>query len=565
MKEGGGDHGDVMEAWGWNNNDNNDRPGNGKSAVGNFCMSCRTVLDVRTSYVVRHENSPGAFLIRTTNRNAAFAIVTWHFFCTSTLASESSLQQHSIYSPSDFNGWMESMCDHVNGGDDGLFVEIFSQQPQMLPDRIEAYVSRVEPRQCSPLLKEIAAAAASRTKTANNGSRPLSHLKRVRRITIAHADTKKHDQSETEKELDPSESEDAAVGNKRKRQKTSKSDVQLQVLLGAVQDLELFSDLIKKNGLQVEKRWLPGRPAESKQELEEFNEIWPTVYFHKQTQEFLLQECKLTQDEIGAMMDGMQKAIQDAKTARQHWSEFTNKNGRSDANKYPAAAVDTTWQGAVILCPRTRAVVARASEERLAQQQHSKGIPDLLNPLCTPILLAIQGVSRIERKAAMGHGMDSASFQNGQVSKPHSLFLVSFFLSFSDATQSLTYPCWHGCFIPVFMHRVRFVCLHFIVMVVGVAHNEKLKIIHVLFIHFICSYDMYTTKEPSVFEAMALVHSRIRRVVFGIPDKQEGGLGGCLEVHALPGTNHKYRVFTCAPGSVLSTQCNELQSAVARV
>ena len=68
------------------------------------------------------------------------------------------------------------------------------------------------------------------------------------------------------------------------------------------------------------------------------------------------------------------------------------------------------------------------------------------------------------------------------------------------------------------------------------------------------SYDLYITKEPEIFEAMALVHSRIRRVVFGIPDKEAGGLGGCglaTAVHSLPGTNHKYRVFCCKDRNVL--------------
>ena len=50
---------------------------------------------------------------------------------------------------------------------------------------------------------------------------------------------------------------------------------------------------------------------------------------------------------------------------------------------------------------------------------------------------------------------------------------------------------------------------------------------------------------------MALVHSRVRRVVFGIADKDMGGLGGAAEstdsqntgIHTLPGTNHHYRAF----------------------
>lgn len=65
-------------------------------------------------------------------------------------------------------------------------------------------------------------------------------------------------------------------------------------------------------------------------------------------------------------------------------------------------------------------------------------------------------------------------------------------------------------------------------------------------------YDVYLTKEPSVYEAMALVHSRVRRVVFGIRDFGMGGLSGgsgCLPslqstgIHTLPGTNHHYRAF----------------------
>ena len=66
-------------------------------------------------------------------------------------------------------------------------------------------------------------------------------------------------------------------------------------------------------------------------------------------------------------------------------------------------------------------------------------------------------------------------------------------------------------------------------------------------------YDVYLTKEPNVYEAMALVHSRVRRVIFGVPDKGMGGLGGvvnsasssekCTGIHSLPGTNHHYRAF----------------------
>ena len=68
---------------------------------------------------------------------------------------------------------------------------------------------------------------------------------------------------------------------------------------------------------------------------------------------------------------------------------------------------------------------------------------------------------------------------------------------------------------------------------------------------------MYLTKEPTVYEAMALVHSRVRRVVFGIRDRAMGGLGGAADVdsshiigiHSLPGTNHHYRAFRLDMGN----------------
>lgn len=64
-------------------------------------------------------------------------------------------------------------------------------------------------------------------------------------------------------------------------------------------------------------------------------------------------------------------------------------------------------------------------------------------------------------------------------------------------------------------------------------------------------YDVYLTKEPNVYEAMALVHSRVRRVIFGVVDNEMGGLGGASNsansqntgIHSLPGTNHHYRAF----------------------
>ena len=64
---------------------------------------------------------------------------------------------------------------------------------------------------------------------------------------------------------------------------------------------------------------------------------------------------------------------------------------------------------------------------------------------------------------------------------------------------------------------------------------------------YLCTgYDVYLSKEPGVFESMALVHSRVRRVIFCMSNKDDGGLGGtgsAASVHELPGTNHRFRAF----------------------
>ena len=177
--------------------------------------------------------------------------------------------------------------------------------------------------------------------------------------------------------------------------------------------------LVKTYKLELTRKLVPGRPAESNQELTEFNAIWPTIYFQKNTEEHKEQGLSLSEAEIKQMVRGMEIAAED---------------------------------GAVIVDPTSGSVVATSKDELVLQPLASR------NPLCTPVILAIQGISRFERKAALGHGMESDAFRNGQ---------------------------------------------------------------------YLCTgYDMYVQNEPSVFEAMAMAHSRIRRVVFRDTNPNDGGLGG---------------------------------------
>jgi tRNA(adenine34) deaminase len=65
---------------------------------------------------------------------------------------------------------------------------------------------------------------------------------------------------------------------------------------------------------------------------------------------------------------------------------------------------------------------------------------------------------------------------------------------------------------------------------------------------------LYVTLEPCVMCAAALVHARVRRVVFGAFDAQAGAAGSLIDVFRLAGLNHQVDVF----GGVLEQQCGEL-------
>jgi tRNA(adenine34) deaminase len=65
---------------------------------------------------------------------------------------------------------------------------------------------------------------------------------------------------------------------------------------------------------------------------------------------------------------------------------------------------------------------------------------------------------------------------------------------------------------------------------------------------------LYVTLEPCPMCAAALVHARVRRVVFGAFDPRVGAAGSALDIFKLEGLNHRVDVF----GGVLEQQCSAL-------
>ena len=63
---------------------------------------------------------------------------------------------------------------------------------------------------------------------------------------------------------------------------------------------------------------------------------------------------------------------------------------------------------------------------------------------------------------------------------------------------------------------------------------------------YLCTgLDVYVTEDPDVLCAMALLHSRVRRVVFARPNCTSGGLGGSGKnwVHTHPSLNHHFEAW----------------------
>ena len=65
---------------------------------------------------------------------------------------------------------------------------------------------------------------------------------------------------------------------------------------------------------------------------------------------------------------------------------------------------------------------------------------------------------------------------------------------------------------------------------------------------------LYVTLEPCAMCASAIVHARVKRLVFGAWDPRAGAAGSIVDVFALDGLNHRVDVF----GGVLMEECGAL-------
>jgi tRNA(adenine34) deaminase len=63
--------------------------------------------------------------------------------------------------------------------------------------------------------------------------------------------------------------------------------------------------------------------------------------------------------------------------------------------------------------------------------------------------------------------------------------------------------------------------------------------------------DLYVTKEPCAMCAGALVHTRVRRVIFGCADPSAGAAGSVMNLLQMPALNHRCEITS----GVLQDKC----------
>jgi len=66
--------------------------------------------------------------------------------------------------------------------------------------------------------------------------------------------------------------------------------------------------------------------------------------------------------------------------------------------------------------------------------------------------------------------------------------------------------------------------------------------------------DLYVTKEPCPMCAGAIVHVRIRRIIFGCADPRGGAAGSAMNLLQMPGLNHRSEITS----GVLAAECASL-------
>ncbi|CAM9678563.1 unnamed protein product [Laminaria digitata] len=278
----------------------------------------------------------------------------------------------------------------------------------------------------------------------------------------------------------------------------------LQVLLAPP---DMYYSLEEPKRMMIEERYsfkptsyaVPKLEPRTRQQFENGQSAWPMIFHHSTSEEARRAARAIPEQEAIDAVAFMREALKDA-----------------DAGRRQAAGRATV--GAVLVDPAAGKVVASSSLER--QKVHDDWPPSMRDhPLHHAAMLCVQGVG-----LALAAAKKEASREEGTVEgklPPEGEGKGEGDAGAAASDASADPGGWRGTRPEP--------------AVGGQVLSSK---------QYLCTgYDLYTTREPCLMCAMALVHSRVRRVVYGVRDPERGCLGSLMMLHTLPSLNHNYRAF----------------------
>jgi tRNA-specific adenosine deaminase 3 len=315
--------------------------------------------------------------------------------------------------------------------------------PAPVLELVDVWVASIDKKQCNAVLKEVSAKA------------PLSALMHVKRV-----------------------------------QKREGDDASLRVLLCECSDVAPdgawpapVRDLVDRYAMTPERAAVPGHAPRTREQWEEWNEIWPIVWQKPNSHLAVPLEAPST-EEIAEMKRWMRRVITTAYGAR-------------------------TDNAALIVDPAEGTVVAVGGDRSNNWRRNEGGRLLVGHPLHHAALVAINCAAELDaRTYPAGEDEKNIAAAPSEPSEPSEPEVGEKrrrgeTLSASAMTETLGRP-------------------------------------------YLCTgYDVYLVREPCVMCAMALTHSRVRRVVFGAKSPGNGALGGGKHsLHGQRTLNHHYQVYT---------------------
>jgi tRNA-specific adenosine deaminase 3 len=223
------------------------------------------------------------------------------------------------------------------------------------------------------------------------------------------------------------------------------------------------------------------------QQIAAGNALWPlNPHCYSKCAETQQEARAITDSERRSMLQCMRLALQDAERC----NALGPRKGHCCAG---AVIVDPQQSGAVTVATGYDAVVAQLQ----GQWQEGGLLTALQHPLMHPVVVCVGAVAAAQLAASPANTAAATEAAAEQADQ-------------SDTVDASTASSSSGS-----DSRGQYLCT---------------------------GYDVYLTHEPCCLCAMALVHSRARRVIYGAPSPDCGVLGSTAKLHT-EGLNHAYRVF----------------------